>query len=205
MLADPVALLFVTRHELDVFARLPELVVGGLNDRDAGGLLDSQISFVLDHDVRRTDRCRGARQSAGPPGATAGLFLGPDCRRVRTAGRGPVSVRIEERFRERLNALPEDARVLLLVAAAEPVGNPSVVLRAARSLGIGLSDVAAAEDLLRIEARVTFRHPLVRSAAYYASSEEERRAAHRALAEATDAEVRSRPAGLASGPGGLRS
>ncbi len=186
-LADPVALLFVTRHELDVFSRLPELVVGGLNDRDAGGLLDSQISFVLDHDVRE----RIVAEARGNPLAL--LELPRIFSSAQIAGgfalpaRGPVSVRIEERFRERLKALPDDARVLLLVAAAEPVGNPSVVLRAARSLGIGLSDVAAAEDLLRIEARVTFRHPLVRSAAYYASSEEERRSAHRALAEATDA------------------
>jgi hypothetical protein len=56
-----------------------------------------------------------------------------------------------------------------------------------RHRGIGLSEVVAAEDLLRTEARVTFRHALVRSAAYR-YSEADRRSMHRALAEATDAE-----------------
>ena len=184
LLADRVALLFVTRHELDVFARLPELVLEGLNDRDAGGLLDSQVTFVLDHEVRQ----RVVAEAHGNPLALLELPRVFSAAQIAGGFALPVSVRIEEWFRERFNALPEDARLLLLLAAAEPVGNPAVFFRAARSLGLGMLGLAAAEDLLRVEARMTFRHPLVRSAAYYASSEDNRRAAHRALADATDAE-----------------
>ncbi len=43
--------------------------------------------------------------------------------------------------------------------------------------------------MLAIGERVTFRHPLVRSAVYRSATVEERRAVHLALAEATDREV----------------
>ena len=76
----------------------------------------------------------------------------------------------------------------MLVAAAEPAGEPTLVWRAAERLGIGAEAVAPAADagLLAIGERVTFRHPLVRSAVYRAASPPERRAAHQALADATD-------------------
>jgi len=98
--------------------------------------------------------------------------------------------RVEDSFRRRLGALPAATQRLLLVAAAEPAGEPLLVWRAAGLLGIGLEAAAAAEadGLLRIGERVTFRHPLVRSAVYRAASPQERRSAHRALAEATDPE-----------------
>lgn len=85
-------------------------------------------------------------------------------------------------------ALPPAARQLLLVAAAEPAGDPLLLWQAAGRLGIPLDTAATSEagDLLVIGARVTFRHPLVRSAVYRTASEYERRAAHHALAEAID-------------------
>ncbi len=99
-----------------------------------------------------------------------------------------LSGRIEQSFRRRLEALPPETQRLLLVAAAEPVGDPVLVWRAAKRLGIGVSAAEAAESdgLLKISARVTFRHPLVRSAVYRAGSPEDRQAVHRALADATD-------------------
>jgi hypothetical protein len=96
--------------------------------------------------------------------------------------------RIEASFRRRLEALPADAQRLMLVAAAEPAGEPALVWRAAERLGVGAGALAPAADagLLAIGDRVTFRHPLVRSAVYRAASPAERRAVHQALAEATD-------------------
>ena len=79
-----------------------------------------------------------------------------------------LSGRIEESFLRRLEALSEETRLLLLVAAAEPVDDPLLVWRAAERLGIGIS-AATAEDtegLLAIGERVSFLHPLVRSAVY---------------------------------------
>ena len=96
--------------------------------------------------------------------------------------------RIEESFARRLVALPEDTRLLLLTAAAEPAGDPLLLWRAAERLGLPPAAAAAAESegLLEIGGRVTFRHPLVRSAAYRSAAAEQRRAVHLALAEATD-------------------
>ena len=87
-------------------------------------------------------------------------------------GAQPVLARIEEGFRRRLEALPTDTRSLMLVAAAEPAGDPVLVWRAAGRLGIPASaaEAAQADGLLETGARVRFRHPLVRSAVYSAAS-----------------------------------
>ena len=98
------------------------------------------------------------------------------------------SGRIEESFQRRVEVLPAATQRLMLVAAAEPAGEPGLVWRAAQRLGVGAGAVAPAADagLLAIGERVVFRHPLVRSAVYRAASPAERRAAHQALADATD-------------------
>jgi DNA-binding CsgD family transcriptional regulator len=100
-----------------------------------------------------------------------------------------LSGRIEDSFRRRLEGLPVETQRLLLVAAAEPVGDPVLVWRAAGRLGIAVQAAADTDGLLTIGARVTFRHPLVRSAVYRAASPDDRQATHRALADATDPEV----------------
>ena len=106
-------------------------------------------------------------------------------------GAPALAGRIEESFVRRLDLLFDDGRRLLLVAAAEPVGDPLLLWRAAKRLGLGPADAEAAEaeGLLAIGGRVTFRHPLVRSAIYRSAAAEDRRAAHLALAEATDREA----------------
>ena len=83
-------------------------------------------------------------------------------------GAQALTGRIEESFVRRLELLSDDARRLLLVAAAEPAGDPLLLWRAAERLGIGpaAAEAAEAEGLLAIGGRVTFRHPLVRSAMY---------------------------------------
>ena len=113
--------------------------------------------------------------------------------------------RIEESFVRRLKPLPEDTRRLLLVAAAEPVGDPLLLWRAAARLGIGPTAARSAQEdgLLMIGQGVIFRHPLVRSAMYRSAAVEQRRAVHLALAEATDGQADpDRRGGLALGCSG---
>jgi DNA-binding CsgD family transcriptional regulator len=95
---------------------------------------------------------------------------------------------LEVHYLRRAGELPEATQRLLLLAAAEPVGDATLVWRAAHKLGVEESSLAPAEDaqLFEIGTRARFRHPLVRSAVYQAASPSERRAAHQALAEATD-------------------
>src|SRR6266576_1301876 len=107
------------------------------------------------------------------------------------AGGVPAPVSVEETFRSRIAALPSDSRRLLQLAAADPVGDPLLVWRAAERLGIS-TDAATAPaqaGLLEIGARVRFRHPLVRSTAYRSASLQGRQEAYCAIAEATDAEL----------------
>jgi DNA-binding CsgD family transcriptional regulator len=106
-------------------------------------------------------------------------------------GAQALTGRIEESFVRRLEPLADDARRLLLIAAAEPVGDPLLLWRAAEQLGIEpeAADAAEAAGLLAIDERVMFRHPVVRSAVYRSSAAEDRRAVHLALAEATDREA----------------
>jgi DNA-binding CsgD family transcriptional regulator len=106
-------------------------------------------------------------------------------------GAVPLSGRIEESFRRRLDALPADTRRLLQLAAADPVGDPSLLRDAAEQLAIGVEAATPAIDagLIEFGARVQFRHPLVRSAAYRSASQREKQDLHRALAGATDPEI----------------
>ena len=106
-------------------------------------------------------------------------------------GTAPLPRRIEESFRRQLEALPVEARRLLLVAAAEPYGDLPLVWRAAERLGIPVQAAVPALEagLVEFGTRVRFRHPLLRSASYRAASGADRRAVHGALAEATDAEA----------------
>ncbi len=103
----------------------------------------------------------------------------------------PLSASIEESFARRLANLSHEARRLLLVAAADPVGDPMLVRRAAEALGIRDTTVGAVESegLLAFGPEVVFRHPLVRSAVYRAAGLKDRREVHRALAEATDPDI----------------
>jgi DNA-binding CsgD family transcriptional regulator len=103
----------------------------------------------------------------------------------------PLSAGIEQSFTRRLAALPRDAQRLLLLAAADPVGDPALMWRAAELLAIpeSAAETVEAEGLLVVGARVVFRHPLVRSAVYRAAGPSERREVHAALAEATEPQL----------------
>ena len=188
--AEAVALLFATRGagEEDALNGLPELRLEGLPVADARELLLSVIAGRLDEPV--ADRI--VAETRGNPLAL--LELPRRSTADELAGGfglpGTLPRRIEESFRQRVGRLPSDTQRLLLVAAAEPLGDPTLLGHAAALLGIGVGAASAAEadGLVEVGARVRFRHPLVRSAVYRAASVDERRAAHRALAEATDPE-----------------
>lgn len=189
--ADSVVLLFAARDpdDRDELAGLPELRLGGLPDVAARELLASAIAASLDAAVR--DRMI-AETHGNPlallelprgslPGTLAGGFGVP--------GDGSLPARIEASFRGRVHQLPAVTQRLLLVAAADPTGDSVLLVRAAAAIGIPIEDLAPAEaaGLVELGLQVAFRHPLLRSAIYRWAPTDERRAAHRALAEATDA------------------
>jgi DNA-binding CsgD family transcriptional regulator len=188
LLAEPVGLVFAAREPGEAFRGLADLEVRGLPDKDARALLGSVVRFRLDDQVR--DRILA--ETAGNPLALLelprGLSLTQLAGGLGLPGTRAVPARIEQGFRRRVEALPADTRSLLLVAAAEPAGDPVLVWRAAGRLGIPASaaEAAQADGLLETGTRVRFRHPLVRSAVYSAASLPQRRAAHQALAEVTD-------------------
>src|SRR5215471_13370933 len=191
LLADPVALVVAAREPGEEFRGLPELAVGGLDESDARELLASVIARPVDEQVRD----RFLAETGGNPLALLELPKGLTQAEAAVGFGVPAAPglpgRLEDSFRRRLRGLPQTSRRLLLVAAADPTGDPVLVWRAAGRLGIGMDAAAPAQasGLLTIGERVIFRHPLVRSAAYRAASPEERRAAHRALAGATDPEA----------------
>jgi DNA-binding CsgD family transcriptional regulator len=186
--AEAVGIVFATRVPGVELAGLPELVVGGLPKADARTLLDSVLPGSLDGRVR--DQI--VAETRGNP-----LALMELPRRMTSAelagGFGlpaatPLAGAVEESFRSRHAALPAEAQLLLLLAAADPTGDPALVWRAAERLGISAAAAADAAEagLAEIGTQVRFRHPLARSAAYWSASPAERRAVHGALAEVTD-------------------
>src|SRR3954463_11814975 len=190
LLAEAVAFVFVVREPSPTqdLAGLPELVVGRLDDGDAAALLHSAIPGRLDERV--SDRI--VAEARGNPLALLELPRGLTSAQL-GGGFGfpevmPMANRIEQSFLRQLESLPPETRRLLLTAAAEPVGDVTLLWRAAGRLGLGIDAAAPAqaEGLIELGARVRFRHPLLRSAAYRAATVSDRRAVHRALAEATD-------------------
>ncbi|HEX9352615.1 MAG TPA: AAA family ATPase, partial [Streptosporangiaceae bacterium] len=190
LLAEPVALIFAARepgddHEL---AGLPGLAVTGLGDADARAVLASAVGGRLDAQVR--DRI--VAETGGNPLALLQLPRGLAPAELAGGfglpGAVPLAGRIEDSFARQLDALPDQTRRLLLLAAADPSGDRPLVWRAAGRLGIPVQAGAPAVEagLVEFGTRVRFRHPLVRSAAYRSASFSERRQMHAALAEATD-------------------
>jgi DNA-binding CsgD family transcriptional regulator len=188
LLAESTALLFALREPCDdrALAGLPAMTVHGLGEPDARALLASALRVPLDPLVR--DRIV-AEAHGNPmallhlpraPAELAGGFWLP--------GRRPLDSRIEDAFQQQFRSLPPDSARLVLTAAAEPTGDVSLLWRAAGLQGIPPDAAAPAEaaGLVEFGAKVRFRHPLVRSAVYRRASAPERRAVHRALADATD-------------------
>ncbi|HKC29845.1 MAG TPA: LuxR C-terminal-related transcriptional regulator [Jatrophihabitans sp.] len=191
LLAERIALVFAAREPIESLAGFAQLHVGPLGRRDARALLDSVLPGRLDERVmeRIVAEARGNPLALLelPRGLTPGQLAG---------GFGlpaalPLFTGIEQSFMRRLARLPRYARRLLLVAAAEPLGDPALLWRAAKQLRISetAADAVESEGLLTLDGAVAFRHPLVRSAVYGAAEPNERREVHRALADASDPQI----------------
>ena len=173
------------------FDGLPELIVGGLGDDDARHLLAQTLQGRIDERVR--DRI--VAESRGNPLALLELPRGLTPAQLaggfRVPDTGSLSPKIEQSFLRRFASLGATSQQLLLLAAAEPLGDATLLWRAAERLGIGAEALDGLEGagLVEVGLRVRFRHPLVRSAVYRAAAVEDRQRTHRALAEATDPEA----------------
>jgi tetratricopeptide (TPR) repeat protein len=193
LLAERIAVVCATRTGAgyDVLTGLPELYIQCLGDSDARALLLASVPGALD--ARVCDQI--IAESHGNPLALLEL---PRTWNVAGLAGGfgfpsgqPVAGRIEQSYVRRLQLLPSDTQLFVLTAAAEPLGDPGLLHRAAGMLGIDLAAAGPAQDsgLLELGGRVEFAHPLVRSAAYRSAAADDRRRVHRALADATAAET----------------
>ncbi len=193
---EPVALLFTVRDAVESpldGAHLAELRVDGLDERAAAELLES-----IAPELPRETRDRVLETAAGNPLAVielsqASAALGLDAH----AGLGPLPVteRLERAFSDRLPALPEETRSLLLVAALDEGGGLAEQLEAAAALtaapvSIATLSPAEAAGLVSLDgAAIRFRHPLVRAAVASSALSTARQTAHAALADAHAADA----------------
>jgi AAA ATPase domain len=163
LIAESVALVFAVRdaaHE-QAFAGLPELVVRGLNHEDACGVLGLAIAGRVDERVIE----RIVAEARGNPLALLELPRGLSAAEL-AGGFGvssmqPLSARLEHSFIGRVRSMPGQTQRFLLLAAAEPVGDPALLIRAGEVIGLGVDAAAPAEAVALIELaeQVRFPHP----------------------------------------------
>lgn len=191
LLAEPVALLFGVRDHPELLAGLPELAVLGLSDADARELLDSVMFAGLDPRVRD----RVIAETRGLPLAILEVPRSVSAAELSggfwIAGKRSSPAAVEQTYVRRIRSLPSDTQRLLLLAAAEPLGDAALFVRAAERLAVPVPALAPAEadGLIDFGSRMRFHHPLIRSAAYRAGDLPSRREVHRALAGATDPQL----------------
>jgi DNA-binding CsgD family transcriptional regulator len=190
--AESVILLFAERDtsRIEELAGLPELRLRGLPDSSARALLASVVAAPLDERVR----ARILAETRGNPLALLELpresSADGSAGGFRLPGDGSLPDRIEASYRRRVEQLPTDAQRLLLLAAADPTGDPALLALAADHMGVSIDGLTPAErdGLVEVGPEVRFRHPLLRSAIYRAAPSDERRTTHHCLAAATDPE-----------------
>jgi DNA-binding CsgD family transcriptional regulator len=191
LVAERVGIAFAAREPVEELRHLPELEVHGLRNEDARALLSAAVRSQLDAQVR--DRI--IAETRGNPLALLELPHGLTATELAGGfgllGGQALTGRIEESYIRRFDALADETQRLVLIAAAEPVGDPLLLMRAADRLRIRptAAEEAEAQGLLAIGERVTFRHPLARSAVYRSATAHERRTVHRALAAVTERSV----------------
>ncbi|MGB3482343.1 MAG: AAA family ATPase, partial [Mycobacterium sp.] len=169
--AEAVGMVFAVRAPIDGTAGLPTMTVGGLDDTDARTVLESAFPGRLDAAI--LDRI--VAEARGNPLA---LLTAP--RDVASDQAPTESADIEAHYRAMIEDLPSDTRMSLLVAAAEPVGDPALLWRAVAHLELQPAVMTPAHELgvIAVGTRVQFRHPLARSVAYRCATAEQRRTAH---------------------------
>jgi DNA-binding CsgD family transcriptional regulator len=194
LVADRIALLFAVREPAErrvALTGLPELHIGGLLAEDARRLLATVVADPLDGQVSE----RIIAETEGNPLAILELTADLTPRELGTASvlpePLPIGSRLQQRFVSQVRGLPADTQTFLLLVAAESSGDPVMVWRAAKHLGLEQDAVAAAEAgrLLVVGSQLRFRHPLIRSAVYHSAPAAERRRMHAALAATTDATI----------------
>jgi DNA-binding CsgD family transcriptional regulator len=191
LVAESVGMVFAARAPSSDLAGLGELRIEGLQEADARTLLDSALTGPLDTQVR--DQILA--ETRGNPLALLELPRGLTTQQLAGGYGLPGAIRlsdgIDESFRRRVRVLPEQTRRLLLIAAAEPVGDPVLVWGAATRLGIDrdAAEPAVEAGLAEFGTRVRFRHPVVRSVVYGSAVPKERHEVHAALAEVTDPQL----------------
>jgi DNA-binding CsgD family transcriptional regulator len=193
LMAESVAMVYAVRQpaEEETFAGLPELILGGLNDEDARDVLGLAITSRVDERVIE----RIVAETRGNPLALLELPRGLSAAEL-AGGFGvsstqPLSARLEQSFIGRVRSMPDQTQRFLLLAAAEPAGDPALLIRAAELIGLGVDAATPAEalGLIELAEQVRFPHPLVRSAIYRAAPLADRQTVHRTLADATDAQT----------------
>ena len=187
--ADRVAMVFAARADAASRFEAPgldEVALGGLDETAsrallAGHLDGSAADGVVTRLIEETGgnplallelpRELGADQLAGASALPAQLHL---------------TDRVERAFLDRSRRLPDPVQQLVLLAAADGSGRLDVVRDAAHRLGLDGQALRAAVGsglLVQTEHTIAVRHPLVRSAVYQAAADDDRRRAHRALAD----------------------
>jgi DNA-binding CsgD family transcriptional regulator len=193
--AESVGLVFGARVPTADLAGLPELLVEGLPEDDARALLESALNGPLDAPVRDQIIAEAHGNPLAllelPRGRTAADLAGGFGLPAAATVPSSTASSIEESFRRRVGVLPAPTRQLLLLAAADPTGDPELVWRAAARLRVGAEAAGPAIEagLVEFGIRVRFRHPLVRSVVYQSAPVPMRQTAHRTLAEVTDREL----------------
>lgn len=167
-------------------------MLDGLDQAAAADLLAEHAP-----DLATGVRDRIIEESAGNPLALielpSGLSAEQRAGRAPASATLPVTSRVLSVFGDQIGRLPDESRLLLLVAAAEGTGDLGTVLHAGRALGVSVTDLEVAEQagLLRVTGTsVAFRHPLIRSVIYQSAPLTVRLAVHDALADALDGDRR---------------
>ena len=192
--SDPIIMLAAARDGYPSVlgnAGLPEHRLGGLDDAAAGALLDAAVP-----ELPLAARTRVLREAAGNPLALLELpaVAGGHEDEPWVSGGLPLTERLERAFATRVSELPEETRLLLLVAALNDSDSLTEILHAASliagtSLDLDLLVPAAEAAVVELDLQtLRFRHPLIRSAVRQSASAPQRRRVHEALAETLEAE-----------------